>query len=494
MADFTALEPISTGDIIDRAVRIYRRNFVALLTIAAVPCLSYYISSLLFWSGYSKLLLGTISGSPVETIVMLLMGMAGQFVSALLMLSAIAGMSRCIGDYAMLGEPITFRKCVKVVSKRVGDILLMALLCVVFLVVMYVAFIVVFFVLVLIVVFAFGLPRQMGMPAWVSTTIGSVAILAALVLGVIVALIIVSRVIFLPAILMIEGQSAGQSIGRAFTLGGKNWYRIGGLLLFGYFVKLSVAAAIAVPLTIWLGLNGAINADLVTTPTWTAALTGIDQLSGLLVLPIYMISVTLLYFDNRVRKEGYDLELLTIGLERAPQPQFAWTAAPRPVVFSAQSPLGLNQPYMPSAAVSPPGAWPGPSGPIGHPPPGYPVAPSVLHPPSVPQPPVHSPAAPSPSGGSFDASFNSVGSGGPGPGAEAPPAGGVSMPGGGLMPGIGLRDMSDRVDGPGNGAIITGSAASEVTDQACARCGNRLEPHHRFCQMCGQPAGESRES
>jgi hypothetical protein len=63
MADFTALEPISTGDVIDRAVRLYRRNFTALISIAAVPSLSYFVGTLMFWHGYTRLLMGTISGS-----------------------------------------------------------------------------------------------------------------------------------------------------------------------------------------------------------------------------------------------------------------------------------------------------------------------------------------------------------------------------------------------------------------------------------------------
>src|SRR5580704_7668553 len=99
MPDFTALEPISTGDVIDRAVRLYRRNFVPLVAIASVPSIAYYIGSLMFWSGYSRLLLGTISGSPVETMVMLGLGSVAQLASMLLFLATIAGMSRCIGDY-----------------------------------------------------------------------------------------------------------------------------------------------------------------------------------------------------------------------------------------------------------------------------------------------------------------------------------------------------------------------------------------------------------
>jgi hypothetical protein len=442
MPDFTALEPISTGDVIDRAVRLYRRNFVPLVAIASVPSIAYYIGSLMFWSGYSRLLLGTISGSPVETMVMLGLGSVAQLVSMLLFLAAIAGMSRCIGDYVMLGEPITFSKCVRVVTRRVGDILLMALLFVVFGVMLYIALIVVVIAMVFIIMFAFGIPRAIGMPAWVSTTFGAVTILAAVVLGVILALVVVSRLIFLPPVLMIEGQSAVESLGRAFRLGKQNWYRLGAIMLFGYFVRLSVAAAIGIPLLVWLGANGSLSGEMATMPSWSAVLTAIDQLSSLLVLPISIVSITLLYFDNRVRKEGYDLELLTIGLQSAPQPEFIWRAAPSPSAFAPQTPLGLGQPNVQPAVLSGPGPWS---------PPAEPGFDSELK-----------PGRPGETGYDLSRGIHALGSG--------------------LAPGSALRHYAE--------------AAAPVTQQLtedlrCAKCEAHLEPFHRFCQMCGEEVTKS---
>ena len=40
-----------------------------------------------------------------------------------------------------------------------------------------------------------------------------------------------------------------------------------------------------------------------------AIMTCIDLIMTALVFPIWVIGVTLLYFDRRVRKEGYDIQL-----------------------------------------------------------------------------------------------------------------------------------------------------------------------------------------
>ena len=440
MPDFTALEPISTGDIIDRAVRLYRRNFTSLIGIASIPSICYCIGSLIFWAGYSRLLLGTVSGSPIETMLMIGAGGIIDLLAGLLLLATIAGMSRCVGDQVMLGEPITLGKCAKVVRRRIGDILLMALLFVVFGMVMYFVLTFVILALIMIVAFAFGIITTLGMPTWLSSTIGAFVILGGLALGVIVALIVVSRVIFLPPVMMIEGQSAGESVGRAFRLGGKNWYRLGALLLFAYFVKLSMTAAIGIPLVGWLGVNGSLTAEMLAQPWWTAVFTAINQLSEMLIMPILMISITLLYFDNRVRKEGYDLELLTIGLQSAPS-QFQWKPAPSPV-FTPYTVLGLNQPYAAGVAV--------PASPV----------------------PAHTAPAP----GSWPPSI-------------LPGRGATSI--GPLSPTQIYRPTMAPM-GPITSPVglpITGADSQPANVPLCPQCKAPIEPAYKFCQMCGFPVG-----
>jgi hypothetical protein len=119
----------------------------------------------------------------------------------------------------------------------------------------------------------------------------------------------------LPQVVMIEGESAGAALGRAIRLGARNWYRVGAIALFSYFVTASFLAALTLPMLAAAGFSGSLNQQVVTDPLWNAVYSAFNQISSLLVLPIWIVSLTLLYFDSRVRKEGYDVELLARGIQ-----------------------------------------------------------------------------------------------------------------------------------------------------------------------------------
>jgi hypothetical protein len=75
MPDFTILEPMSIGDIIDRSVRLYRRNFGSLLAVAAVPSLFGALSSTMLFYGYSELLRSTSTGLGFPPGALVMMGL-----------------------------------------------------------------------------------------------------------------------------------------------------------------------------------------------------------------------------------------------------------------------------------------------------------------------------------------------------------------------------------------------------------------------------------
>ncbi|HKP85267.1 MAG TPA: hypothetical protein VJZ26_04175, partial [Blastocatellia bacterium] len=113
MANFTILEPMSTGDVIDRAVRLYRRNFTPLVAIVSVPTLIGYVTSLMFWYGYQHVVMGSVNSSavPGDAMLMLVLGGLGYPVWLFLLLLTVSGLSRVVGDHLMMGEAITLRKC-----------------------------------------------------------------------------------------------------------------------------------------------------------------------------------------------------------------------------------------------------------------------------------------------------------------------------------------------------------------------------------------------
>jgi hypothetical protein len=129
--------------------------------------------------------------------------------------------------------------------------------------------------------------------------------------------LVIARVVFIPQAIMIEGSPVSIALTRALSLGSKNWNRVLAILLFSYFVSYSLAAAVLAPIALLLWLTGYLSFD---QQTIDAVSSGIIQFSSFLVVPVWSIAYTLLYFDNRVRKEGYDVDLLARRLPPPPTP------------------------------------------------------------------------------------------------------------------------------------------------------------------------------
>ncbi len=350
MANLTILEPMSTGDVIDRAVRLYRRNFTPLIAVVVAPSIIGYTSSLMFWYGYASLLSG-FDGPAMSSdsaSAFLVFGGFGYLIWFFVLLFTLCGLSRAVGDHVMLGDTITFRKCFSAAGKKLGDIIVMGLLLLGALFVLYILFSIVLFVAILIMGVIIGLTASAQMPRWLASTIIVITVLVVLALGIFVLLLILSRIAFLPQVVMIEGQRVGNALGRAIRLGAKNWYKVGAIVLFIYFVSGSLLAALTLPVLAGIHLLGLLSTEFFLSPTWSILYTSFSQLSSILVLPLWVVSYTLLYFDSRVRKEAYDLELLATELS----PGFHWspsmqgpTVGYRPMPQSPYvqtSPVGLS--------------------------------------------------------------------------------------------------------------------------------------------------------
>jgi len=453
MADFTILEPMSTGDVIDRAVRLYRRNFTSLVAIVTVPTLVGYIASLMFWYGYTNLFINTArpGAAPDDAVWMLILGLIGYPVWFFVLLFTVCGLSRVIGDNVMMGAPITFRRCFATARRRIGDVLVMGLMLVGLLLVMYIALVFALFILIMIIGLIGSAVVAAHLPQWAMTLIIVVAIVAGIAIALMVVSLITARFVFMPQALMIEGVSAGSSFGRAARLGSGNWYRVGSIMLFAYFVSLSLMGALTLPLLAAFYLAGWIGQDFFSSTTWNVFYTSFSQIASLLSLPIWIVSFTLLYFDSRVRKEAYDIELLA----RDVAPGFTWQAPPPPAYVG----------WVPTRAYVQ-------TGPLGlggfnpvRPPPPVPVAPP---------PPADDLRT------RFDraaADLNEHARATDWANAPVPPAILTGAPGATAIAPIEASD----------GAVPAGIAPVSSASIVCERCGITLDANVRFCSHCGNP-------
>jgi hypothetical protein len=155
------------------------------------------------------------------------------------------------------------------------------------------------------------------MPDWAQGVLGVITILLSVLVVFTLFLLVLSRIAYVPQILMVEKKSVFSSIGRSFTLANGQIIRIGALFLFWTYVSWSLVWLLFIPLGWASDWIIPINTE---APLWyDIAWQTLTKLSEILLMPVFMIGCTLLYLDSRVRKEGFDIELLANRAMTAPQ-------------------------------------------------------------------------------------------------------------------------------------------------------------------------------
>ena len=109
---------------------------------------------------------------------------------------------------------------------------------------------------------------------------------------------------------MVEGKSVFAAIARSAELARGNVRRLMAMFLFTTFTTYSALMLLLIPLG-WYGyLNGVDPFSLVGSdqPVWYAVgYQVVTQLSTILLMPVWVLGLSLLYVDERVRHEGYDI-------------------------------------------------------------------------------------------------------------------------------------------------------------------------------------------
>jgi hypothetical protein len=320
--DSFTLAPMSAGDIIDRAVRLYGRNFLALLRIVIAPSLVAYAGSILMSLGLRNATLSRGDERVVITVLLILSGFLLWVIGKASFYAVLGGSSRSLVAHFFDGKPILARDVYRAVRERlwslIGATLMIGLL------VMSAMMIAYFFIVLIGMMFALMMATILqGASEWMR---GVGAIIFAIVVAATLSvsfLLIYSRIVYVPQILMVEGKGVFSSIGRSFSLAGGQLGRIAALILFWIYVGWSLLLLLFLPLGY---ISDGVNPFGAEKPPWyDIAWQTVTQLSEILLMPIFMIGCTLLYLDSRVRKEGFDVELLanqTLAQPPAPPPLY----------------------------------------------------------------------------------------------------------------------------------------------------------------------------
>jgi hypothetical protein len=315
------LRPLGLGEILDAGIKIYRNKFATMLKAVAVVIVPVQVLNILVTLSLPDT---TTTTTGTSTTTSDGSGWAG--VAALLLIFVITVVSSALAEAACLkavsdtyvGTETDWRASLRFGFHRLGSLLWLTLLHGVLLLLAFAACIV---------------PGIWLYAAW------SVAV---------------------PA-LLIEGTRGFKALGRSFNLVRGRWWPTAGTLLLANILAAAVSfgfGLLALPF-VFTGRDNEFVFDLAN---------GIfGAVASVLTIPFVAAVVAVIYFDLRVRKEGFDLQLMAQRIGAPPR-----AVTPTPMPWSSQPAPGFGGGWTPPP---PPPGWtpphpPPPSGPPPGPPPG----------------------------------------------------------------------------------------------------------------------------
>jgi hypothetical protein len=311
------LAPLGAGDLIDRTVRLYRHHFAPLLRASAPPIIVQTVGVVLWTIGVQA---AAATGAEEWLVVYFLLAVFALvlwFAGFMFQLIVLGGATRNLVMHLLRGEPVTARAVYRNVRSRFWGLLgatIAMMLCAGF--AAGLAFFLWFVLIMLSAVFV-AVASGSAAGAWLGGLLFLLVNIAAAVGALYVFFLLAGRVAYVPQVMMVEGKGVFASIGRSTELARGNVRRLMAMFLFTTFATYSVLMILLVPLGWFSWLNGVdlwallLGTDPERVPAWAAVSYQVAlQLSGIILAPVWMLGLSLLYVDERVRHEGYDVELL----------------------------------------------------------------------------------------------------------------------------------------------------------------------------------------
>ena len=304
------LAPLGAGDLIDRAVRLYRRHLFVLIRTAAPPVIIVAAGWVLFSISIRQIFRTYETGDLLLNVLLLLASSVLMVIGYLFILVVMGGATRTLVAHLLRNDPVTARATYNAVRARfwglVGASLIM----------LFWIFVAVFIsssggqmlgFLTFIIVGGLSLIA----PGWVSGVVFFVGMLLMTAVSLWLFFVIVGRIVYVPQVMLVEGKGVFEAVSRSFTLASGNVRRLMAMTLFTTFGIMSAMLLLFVIIG-FVGTASGINMrDSADWPVWYAVLySTLGPLSSVLLTPVWMLGLSLLYVDERVRHEGYDIELM----------------------------------------------------------------------------------------------------------------------------------------------------------------------------------------
>jgi hypothetical protein len=323
---FSQLRPLGVGEILDTAFRIYRTRFKDLVTAVAIPMVPLVVLQILInLSVPTRTSYAVQNGTLVRTTGPSASVAFGAVIATLIitvLASAIAqGASIRIVADQYLGSTTSWRESIGYALSRFGSILFVSILV--------------------------GLAEVLGLIACV---IPGVYLWAALAVSI-------------PA-LLIENARGTKALGRSRSLVTGRWWPT-----FGALIVIALLTAVVGGLLGAIVGGGSALSGNITGSTTARILSGtVNGIVTILFTPLSAAVATIIYFDLRIRKEGFDVALMAqrLGLPAPPPGPTGWappTAPPpgptgwAPPTAPPPGPTGWAPPTAPPPAAPGPETW-----------------------------------------------------------------------------------------------------------------------------------------
>jgi hypothetical protein len=288
----TMLRPMSTGELLDRTFSIYRKHFVVFAGIAAIPNLILLLFRIAFIGfGNSGNLPWNNLLSPISALVIMVIGLVAVLISQAASVIAVSDIH--------LGRSASISAAYAGIKGSLIELFLTIIL-------IGAGYVVALFLLMAPII---GLPvvLEVNPNMVVALIVGAILLMAPV-------FVLLSIVWFLsiPAIL-VEVKGPLEAIKRSFALAKGSRWRIFLIMLIVIGSAYMIIVIISAPIAILVFLN---IQHLQHLPAWIVILGQIANFFGSsIAVPIPVIAVSLIYYDQRVRKEGFDLQLMMTSLK-----------------------------------------------------------------------------------------------------------------------------------------------------------------------------------
>jgi hypothetical protein len=188
-------------------------------------------------------------------------------------------------------------------------------------------------------------------PIWLSAILGVISFLGASVAALWLFFLVVGRVAYVPQVMLVEGRGMLDAFSRSFSLARGNVRRLMAMTLFTTFATYSALMILLIPLG-WYGyMNGVDHLNSTQWPAWYAIANSVlGPMSSILLTPVWMLGLSLLYVDERVRHEGYDIELMA-ARQLSEMPELDVSSPFGPALSSSIRKLGPPPPPMSTGRV-----------------------------------------------------------------------------------------------------------------------------------------------